>query len=512
MKEEGVASDLRAVLFATPRAASDLPVPADHPTALLPLGHATLVERLLEQLVLSGASEIDIVACDRPELLRDALGDGGRWGVCLRWHLAKDPERPYAMLRSARLPQSRRVVIGHTDRWIAPDAIRRLAGDDHSLLQLDGADALAWTGWASMPGAMLRPAFPSCDQRALGAELARRGLRPAVLRGSNPAPALDARGLLLAQREVIAGSAEAPLPAQWIAMPWGAASPRARIHPGANIVGPVLIGPGCLVAAGATVGPGTILSSDVIVGADTRVHEAVVLPGTYFGKGLEVNDAIVNGGRVRHVALGVETQLPRSDGLMLSLEARPGRGPSLGGRLFAAIAATVLLPGLALAAFRKRRDEPLLPWGVQQVVVGLDTATRTVAVAPLRSPRASASGLRRALAHYGGLLDVVQGRRCWFGVRPRRSGEWYALSPEWQSLLAGAPIGLLNAPAWAADDGVRMEAGAAADAFYVARRNWRENIRVACAAVRPGGCGWRPRRRTPPLSRRRSELTDPTVQ
>ena len=83
----------------------------------------------------------------------------------------------------------------------------------------------------------------------------------------------------------------------------------------------------------------------------------------------------------------------------------------------------------------------------------------------------------------------MQGRRCWFGVRPRRSGEWYALSPEWQSLLASAPIGLLNAPAWSAEDHVRMEAGAAADAFYVVRRNWRENIRVAFAALRAAGVG-----------------------
>jgi len=479
-----VAGDLRAVLFATPRAAADLPVPADFPAALLPLGHATLIERLLEQLVLQGLAEIDIVACDRPELLRDVLGDGERWGIRLRWHLARDPDRPYAMLRSAQLPRARRVVIGHTDRWIAPDAIRRLLDDDRSLLQLDGEDALAWTGWASVPGVMLQSPLPNCDQRALGVELARRGLRPSVLGGSNPAPALAGARLLEAQRSVILGSDEAPLPAAWITMPWGAISPRARIHSEARIVGPVLIGPGCVVAAGATVGPNVVLSCDVMVGAKTTISEAAVLRGTYFGRSLEVSDAIVNGGRVRHVALGVETELPRSDGLMLSLEPQPERVPSLAGRLVAAVAATVLLPGLAVAVLRKRRGEPLLPWGVQQVVSGLDAATRRLAVAPLRCPRASASGLRRALAHYGGLLDVMQGRRCWFGVRPRRSGEWYSLSPEWQSLLAGAPIGLLNAPAWAADDSVRLEAGAAADAFYVARRNWRENIRVALAALR----------------------------
>ena len=489
MSESAVAGGLRAVLFATPRAAADLPVPADFPAAMLPVGHATLVERLVEQLVRTGLTELDIVACDRPELLRAALGDGERWGIRLRWHLAKDPERPYAMLRSAQLPQSGRVVIGHTDRWITPDAIRRLAQDDHALLRLDGTDTLAWTGWASVPGAMLRLPLPNCDRRALGVELARRGLRPALACGSNAAPALDARSLLEAQRAVIAGSADAPLPAEWIAMPWGAVSPQASIHPGATIVGPVLIGPGCLVAAGATVGPNTVLSRDVVIGATTSIREAVVLPGTYLGKGLEVNDAIVNGGRVRHVALDVETELAPSDGLMLSLDAQPCRGPSPAGRLAAAVAATLLMPGLAAAALSRRRNEPVLPWRVQQVVVGLDAATRRVALAPLRCPHAATSRLRRAYAHYGGLLDLVQGRRCWFGVRPRRSGEWYALSPEWQSLLASAPIGLMNAPAWAADEGVRMEAGAAADAFYAVRRNWRENVRVALAALRTVGAG-----------------------
>ena len=414
MKQNGIAIDLRAVLFATPRASADLPVAADFPAALLPLGHATLVECLLEQLALAGATEIDIVVCDRPEGLRAALGDGERWGVRLRWHLARDPERPYAMLRLAQLPQSRRVVIGHADRWIGPAAIRRLLQEDQVLLQLDRADALAWTGWASVPGAMLRSALSNFDQRELGAELMRRGLRPSVLPASSPAPVLDAQGLLEAQRAMTGGGADAPLPAASITMSSGALSPLARVDPAATIVGPVLI------------------------------------------------------------------------------------GPSLVGRFVAAIAATVLLPGLALAVLGKRRREPLLPWGAQQIVVGLDAATRRTTIVPLRCPRGGASGLRRALGHYGGLLDVLQGRRCWFGVRPRRSGEWYALSPAWQSMFGSGPVGLLNAPAWEAEDAVRMEACAAADAYYMVRRNWRENIRIALAALRAVRSG---ARRTPPLPR-----------
>lgn len=484
MAQDVAAGDLRAVLFATTRPAPDLPVPPDFPVALLPLGHAPLVERLVELLARLGLTELDVVACDRPELLREVLGEGERWGVRLRWHLAKDPERPYVALRTAGLAQSRRVLIGHADRWIEPEGLRRLAQRDGLLLQLDAEDIPTWTGWASMPGAALDAPLRSCNRRTLHAELARRGLRSLVDPGRSPGPALDAAGLLQAQRAVIAGSADAPLPTTWIAKAWGAASPQASIHPAATIVGPTLIGPGCLVAAGANIGPGTVLSRDVVVGARTSVRDSVVLPGSYLGRGLEVHDAIVNGGRTRHVALGVETELPPSDGLMLSLAGPPDATPTASERLAAAAAAAVLLPGIALVALLTRRHASMLPWVTRQAVVGLDAATRQVRIGPLRFPRAMHSAPRRAFGFYGPLLDVLQGRRRWFGVRARRPGEWYALSPEWQSLLAGAPIGLLNAPAWRGDDAVRVEAGAAADAFYLVRRSWRENFRVARAALR----------------------------
>lgn len=479
---------LRAVLFATPPAAADLPVPADFPAALLPVGHATLVERLVEQLVRVGVKDIDIVVCHRPELLRRELGDGERWGAQFRWHLAKDPARPYGMLRSAPSVAAGRVLIGHADRWLDPAAITHLAAVDHLLLHLDAADAPAWTGWASLPADKLPGISTDGDERALGAALEQAGVSTEFATGGG-APLLTGSRLLMLQQQVVGGSQDAPLPLAWIPKPWGAMSPLARLHPDAEVVGPALIGPGCLVAAGARIGRHVVLSRDVVVDDGTSVRDAVILPGSYLGRELDVHDAIVNGGRIAHVALGVETVLPQSEGLAMSLDGSRAAGPSLAGRLAAAVAALVLAPVVAAATLLRRNGEPALPWTPQPVVVGLDPVTRQIAVAPLRCSRAGGSAWRRWAAHYGGLLDVVQGRRCWFGVRPRRSGEWYALSAEWQSLLASAPIGLLNAPAWSGDDGIRQEAGAAADAFYAVRRSWRENLRVARAAICSGAAG-----------------------
>lgn len=473
----------RAVLFATGRAARDLPVPADTPAALLPLGHATLAERLIEQLVRVGATEIDVVAGDRPEALRQELGDGERWGVHLHWHLAKANERAYAVLKSAAIATADRVLIGHADSWIDPAALRQLAASDALVFALDATDAFAWTGWACVPGTAFAPLRSDADERSLAALLAVACPRKLVLERTLAFRPLDAVTLLAAQKAVVAGSADAPLPETWIPTAWGAVSPGATVHPRATIVGPVLIGPGCLVDDGATVGPNTVLTDDVIVSAGTTVRDSIVLPRTYLGRGLDVAWAVVNGGRIRHAALGVETTLPASDALALNLAAPAKPGPTLVGRISAAAGAALLSPLVALGALLRSHSEPVFPWTTTATVVGLD-ASRRIVTGTLRLARAEKAPLRRAAAWVGGLLDIAQGRRCWFGVRARRTGEWYALSAEWQTLLASSPIGIINAPAWSGDSGSRLEALAAADAFYVVRRGWKENLRLVLAALR----------------------------
>jgi hypothetical protein len=102
----------------------------------------------------------------------------------------------------------------------------------------------------------------------------------------------------------------------------------------------------------------------------------------------------------------------------------------------------------------------------------------------LHCPRPGAGRLQRALAGAAALGDVVAGRRCWFGARPRSHGEWYALSPEWQGILGAAALGLLHAPAWAHDAAHLAEAKAAADVFHAVQRGLRRNLHILWAGLR----------------------------
>jgi hypothetical protein len=73
--------------------------------------------------------DLDIVLSDQPEALRRNLGDGCRWGLRIRWHLAQDPSRPYAFLQSPLLLGARRVLIGHAHALLGAASLLRLSGN-----------------------------------------------------------------------------------------------------------------------------------------------------------------------------------------------------------------------------------------------------------------------------------------------------------------------------------------------------------------------------------------------
>ncbi|MEY2687817.1 MAG: hypothetical protein RL375_2015 [Pseudomonadota bacterium] len=476
-----------AVLWATPRAAADLPVAADLPAALLPLGGSTVIEGLVQALAQLGVRRIDLVVCDRPEGLRQRLGQGERWGVEIRWHLARDPHQAGGFLRHLDTTEGGAIILGQVDRWISAPTLVRLATQGGSALVLDRQGAPVWSGWACVPGGTNLAELAGCDEAGLGRQMAGAAYRP-WLAGAEQIVTLDARGLLAVQQQL---HELAQPPVHWRPMPWGAMSPHAHVHPGAQLTGPVWIGPGCVVGERARVGPHVLLAEDVVVASAAQLTHCTVMPSSYIGPGLELRRAVVDGTQVRHVDLGIDTVMPRSEGLLLSLQAGPLRRPGPAGRLLAMLVVMPLLGllpiTLAVALFgrlrRPGRQQPWWPWARRTAVVGHDEHHQRLQVGPLRCRHDGGSGLRRLVGLSGELLDIVQGRRCWFGVRPRTTSEWYALSAEWQLLLREAPIGLLHAPAWDEDEFALSEAVAAADVHYAARPGVARNVGVALALL-----------------------------
>jgi N-acetylglucosaminyldiphosphoundecaprenol N-acetyl-beta-D-mannosaminyltransferase len=458
---------LSAVIFATAHAAPDLPAAADLPAALLPVGCQTLVEHTMDQLAAAGVTDVHLVMCDRPESFRACLGDGSRWGLRLHWLLAKDARRPYGPLLNDSLRAAPSLLLGHADACLDAEALRQLQDSGAMAMHTAHTGELAWTGWAAIDPARLPLSLHDLDRRGLARALSASPHPhwPCHARQLTSVPL--AEHLLSASLQCGRDDGRLAAPAAWIVQPWGAMSPQARVHPGAVITGPALVGPGCVVERGAVLGDEVVLTRNVVVSAGSRLRQTVVLPNSYVGANLDLTHTVVHGPRVRHLRLGVESVLPDTDALLLDLAPRAPARPTWIGRALAASLLPLVVPLLGAHALQRRSAGRPLAWRREPAVIGRSLEGSDLQLAALRCPRTDAPG-RSILpwARMAGLLDIAAGIRCWWGARPRSPGHWYALSPEWQRILADAPVGLLHSPAWTDQATHEAEVMAAADVYW----------------------------------------------
>lgn len=469
---------LRTVLFATDAAAPDVPVPDDFPCALLPLGAETFAERIMAGLADAGVADVDLVVSNQPEALRQLLGEGQRWGINLRWHLVKDPGRPYDILRALDLAGCKRVLIGHADHWINSHAITQLSNANQVAMRIDKRDHMQWAGWASLTPESLRHMDA---RRDLFAQMPHIGPKQLVLHSTQCVTAGHAHDLFEAQSLPLT---QGTAPPTWIPTPWGAMSPQAHIHEEARIIGPVFIGPGCHVNKQAQIGPNVVLTRNVVVSSGTAINDSLILPDTFFGNDLDVSHSVVSGARLHNFRLGVDTTLAQSDGLIMGMKPAPSLRSSFVARLLALLLAALLSPLVGLDLLIRHLRGQGARWQTTPVVTGRDEQRGQLVMQALRCASQQGSAWGQSVAQFGGLLDIVQGYRCWFGTRPRQDAEWYALSHEWQVLLSTVPVGWLHEPDWSDSEDIAMEARAAADAFYAVRRGWKEHVRIAAMLIK----------------------------
>jgi hypothetical protein len=442
------------------------------------MGAESFIERIFGELSDLGLREVDLVVSDQPEALQRILGGGERWGITLRWHLAKRSETPYALLRHIA-SGAQRVLIGHADHWISPNLLSTLQTQNGIATS---AGSGQWCGWACVNAEALAFANSTTTMATLAREIcAAPDLKRLEAESNDYSFAGNAAQLLAAQERAL-GIDSASVPGAWIRTPWGAMSPNASVSSKALMQGPVLVGPGCIVHAHAQVGPFVVLANDVIIAADAQVSNSLVMADTFLDTGVKLHGAVANGSLIQSVSRGVRIDMTEGvDSLLLHSDLGPVALRWVGQAAAAAIL-MILLPWFIVdLCYRKLTLTPSR-WRTRRFVSPRPSATSRLL--RLRTIPVSATAYNARAWYFGGLLDVAQGRRCWFGVRPRSADEWDALSADWQRIFAGASIGLFHAPAWVdSDPRVQAEAFAVADAYMAVKRSFWQRCLIGCTIL-----------------------------
>lgn len=482
------------ILFATTDAPREFPLEAGMPAAVMPVGNRSALEHILMRLAEAGCDSVDLVASDRPELIRAVAGDGARWGISVRLHLATSTCHPYAILqREARSRgNGSALLIGHVDTLPGVAQLRRLFETPARLILSHSREVPTWSGWASCQS--LDAELAHLDRAALHSELSR--LVPALLADEDSVSRVGTISAWAnAQADHLAAVRAGVLPLVCTPMAWGGLGAGTRLAPGSVIHGPALIGERCWLGEGVEIGPNVTLGDDVVIGAGTRLHNTTVLSGSNVGANLDLKDSIVGHRSIYSLRWQCALTPPPGDGILAPLGASANTRVRLASRMLAFAVVATLAPLGLLYSCGVRLGMVPSAWVRREVVGGRDPASLRFQLASVRVLRAG-HGMFWAfvLGALGGALDICAGRRCWVGPRPRALKELSVLPRDWQDLLMNVKPGLLHAPVlheWPSQMPEDVNGGndqdemmAVADIFGIVNRSRFVMIRIALQQLR----------------------------
>jgi NDP-sugar pyrophosphorylase family protein len=496
---------MQALILADGAAAALSSLTREQPAALLPVVNRPLIEHLLEHLVRHGVTEATVALHHCPYPVEAYLGDGARWGLALRYALARRPLGTAGTARRVAARWTGPFVLADATALTAVDlskvlAVHKLRGSRLTLVvpatedagtarvhaEGAGLNGRPGSGPAAFAGlAIVEPEIlggvPVGEPFDLLADLVPRLLASGVAmhRYATTEPILVVRtlaDLAAANRRALGGHFPGLIVPGFEVERGIRLSRGARVHREARLVAPVLVGPNALVARGATV-EGTVVGEDVIVGARSTVRHVLLLPGTHVGRGLRLDDAVVDRDRIGHPATGTWTTVddPRILGDS-RVPVRPHPG-SVGGRVAAAglllAGAPVWLP-LLLGVAVESGGRPLRGRRVLGAR-GRAARLRRVAAAGPCGRLIRRLGLDRAPQ----LWSVVRGDLHWVGTSPRPLAETGLVSPAESPAARPGLVTLADlapAPLGRADR-------RALDRLYAATRTRRGDLRLLAAAL-----------------------------
>jgi hypothetical protein len=224
----------------------------------------------------------------------------------------------------------------------------------------------------------------------------------------------------------------------------------------------------------------------VFVASGAKVTHSLIMSNTYVGGQVTLENSVAQGNSVQSVKWDVRTVLRDSDALLTALKGHSRRSTPVLSRLLAVAAFALLVPALPALAFCQWLQSRRILWQRVPVVGAKNPDRDQLDLLELRLPIED-QPIHRASAYFGALLDIMQGRRNWFGIRPRNESDWHALGRDWQDLFSGRAIGLFYAPAWKENSlSLSHEAYAVADAFMTVQGTATGRLKILYSVVLGG--------------------------
>jgi len=428
---------VKALLLADRESSQLAPLTDQVCTAMLPVVGKPLVVHAMESLVAAGVRDVVVATSDHARLVERELGKGSRFGAQVRCLLTRGNEGFDAV--AARLGDA----LGDEYLAMHVDVLRSsFVGRFLSLASARPGRTLRATVGGQGAG-LWRVArgheLDVVDVEVEDAHVIAIDSLAAYHRANIEALHGAFVGLLMPGRPLPGGLTVR----RQSSLPWDL-----------DHDGPVFAGRGASIKPGAVFQGGVVISDNVVVDSRATLRRTVVLPNTYVGPMVELEDAIAS--RTVLIRVDTGTVVHVTDPALLGDLSASSPAVALRRAVDQLVAALLLVLSLPLwiwmllDSWRVDREQPLRAVRLRGNRRQLDAEGRS-------QPRefVALEGATRIpiLRHLPRLLAVLTGDLSLVGVQPisRRTSEAHA--EDWERVREGAPVGLLGpAPLGAPED------------------------------------------------------------
>lgn len=484
---------MRAVIIAPGDGREMAPLNQRFPVPLLPLVDRPFIQCVVESLVNQGITEFDFVVGRLPEKIEQFLGDGSRWGCRFRYHLVKDPARPYRPLGMLDFKNTNEsILLGHADRLpqFPLEHIRRNTTLSRPIAfcatvrSSTGTGREQWTGWAVIPAASLASFPVDADESELGLEILRSSeetcvMVPTPLSVQSPEDLLSSQSrVLLKERTDFAFDGREIEPSVWRCR-------NVRLHRSVKLIPPVYVGENCRIRDGVHLGPNVVVGSNCIIDARCSIRDSAIFPYSYVGEAVELSDVIVDEERVIKRRSGTVVSV-QDNTLLGSLSHNDfSRGiAGVSSRVAAAAALALAWPVLAATAFLLKlfRRGPVLQKRerVRLPARAGEARWRTFELWSFCSPeQGSESGFRHFLFRLlPALVNVARGELSFVGVPPRTRMQIERLPSDWRELYLQSKPGIVTEAFVRFGASPSLDEQYSAEAWYAVAGGMRHDLKL----------------------------------
>jgi len=473
-------------------------------SSLMLLIDRPFIQHVIEYLVNQGIMEFDVVLCQSPEKIKELLGDGKRWGVKIRYHLVKDPAKPYDILRRVTSdPEHGSFLLVHTDRLPIADVSSfiqnnadlvlyfwNVSEDKHKAeekYKTEETKNHEWAGWAIIPDDCAKGLPKNSDEEnLLNYLLSFPNFRKNTINDPARLNVRSHKDLLLSHGAVIDKKFENLMitgneveDGVWI-------SKNVSLHPSVKITPPIYIGENCNIEKDVCLGPHVVVGKNSIISSQSVLKNAVISPRSYIGKSLELCDVLVNQNRLVNVRLGTEITI--TEDIILGSMAKKIPVVLWWKKLFSRTIAfnlilltlpLFLIISLCLKIFRN--GNVFYTKKAVQLPADPDMALwRTFSLFSYSNPdMAQKTGLRDLFFRFlPGLINIAKGNLHFVGVQPRTPEEINALPQEWRSLYLNSKPGVITEALVNFGEKPDEDELFSAEAFYSVSTGLRYDFRI----------------------------------